>query len=81
MLFAIKFTPQYSLRLSATMERDVNRLSRQLPLITVLNGDNENPAIADGVECVRFCRGFDQEPHILPCLSQRWVLYGFQLSS
>ena len=26
-----------------------------------------------------FCRGFDQEPHILPCFSQGWVLYGFQL--
>ena len=26
-----------------------------------------------------FCRGFDQEPHDLPCLSQGWVLYGFHL--
>lgn len=24
-----------------------------------------------------FCRRFDQEPHDLPCLSQRWVLCGF----
>ena len=28
-----------------------------------------------------FCRGLYQEPHILPCLSPGWVLYGFQLES
>ena len=35
--------------------------------------------LCEAVCCVRvFCRGFDQEPHILPCLSQGWVLYDFQ---
>ena len=30
------------------------------------------------LELTKLCRGFDQEPHNLPCLSQSWVLYDFQ---
>jgi len=30
---------------------------------------------------MRFSRGLHQEPHNLPCLSHRWVLYGFHLES
>ncbi len=40
----------------------------------------KNPALRRGVVYESSAGVLHQEPHILPCLSQGWVLYGFQLS-
>ena len=32
---------------------------------------NKNPAIADGVVCVRFCREIDSDNHSAPCFSPK----------